>query len=117
MAIVEENGYPIALHADSASPGEAILVEAAVKSKIIPVLPCRMIGDKAYDSDGLDQKLAEEYGIELIAPNRKNRGKTQDGRPLRRHGGVGKLKDFFHGCKVGVILIQDMMFMWKIIFL
>jgi hypothetical protein len=35
-----------------------------------------LIGDKAYDSDKLDQKLKDEYGIEMIAPNRRNRGKT-----------------------------------------
>lgn len=48
-------------------------------------LPERLIGDKAYDSDKLDEKLAEDYGIEMIAPNRRNRGKTQDGRKLRRY--------------------------------
>jgi hypothetical protein len=48
-------------------------------------LPARLIGDKAYDSDRLAEKLEEEYGIELIAPNRGRRGKTQDGRPLRRY--------------------------------
>lgn len=47
----------------------------------------RLIGDKAYDSDPLDQTLAE-LGIEMIAPNRINRrpeNQTQDGRPLRRY--------------------------------
>jgi transposase len=48
-------------------------------------LPERLIGDKAYDSDGLDQRLEQEYGIELIAPNRENRSKTQDGRKLRHY--------------------------------
>jgi len=33
-------------------------------------VPERLIGDKAYDSDALDQTLAEEYGIEMISPNR-----------------------------------------------
>jgi transposase len=48
--------------------------------------PGKLIGDKAYDSDKLDQKLMEERGTELIAPNRSNRQvKTQDGRPLRRY--------------------------------
>ncbi len=48
--------------------------------------PDRLIGDRAYDSDGLDKRLREERGIELIAPHRSNRkrAKTQDGRPLRR---------------------------------
>ena len=45
-----------------------------------------MIGDKAYDSDELDECLRKR-GIELIAPHRNNRRqpKTQDGRPLRRY--------------------------------
>ena len=45
-----------------------------------------MIGDKAYDSDELDEWLRAR-GIELIAPHRKNRRqpKTQDGRCLRRY--------------------------------
>ena len=46
--------------------------------------PERLIGDKAYDSDGLDQALANQ-GIKMIAPNRRGRKKTQDGRPLRRY--------------------------------
>ena len=44
-----------------------------------------MIGDKAYDSDKLDQKLRDEYGIEMIAPNLRNRTQTQDKRRLRRY--------------------------------
>ena len=48
--------------------------------------PERRIGDKAYDSDPLDQRLAER-GIEMMAPHRGNRRKarTQDGRTLRRY--------------------------------
>jgi transposase len=48
--------------------------------------PEHLIGDKAYDSDPLDERLAAQ-GIELIAPHRANRKrpKTQDGRPLRRY--------------------------------
>ena len=46
----------------------------------------RLIGDKAYDSAALDEQMADEYGIEMIAPNRRNRKrKTQDGRQLRRY--------------------------------
>ena len=46
-----------------------------------------MIGDRAYDSDPLDERLAEPYGIELIAPHKggRRRPKTQDGRTLRRY--------------------------------
>lgn len=49
------------------------------------VLPTRLIGDRAYDSDKLDTELAE-LGVEMIAPHHPNRKrKTQDGRPLRRY--------------------------------
>ncbi len=48
--------------------------------------PDRLIGDRAYDSNGLDERLRLERGIELIAPHLSNRRhKTQDGRPLRRY--------------------------------
>lgn len=45
-----------------------------------------MIGDKAYDSDCLDEAL-QEQNIEMIAPHKRNRKKpaTQDGRKLRRY--------------------------------
>ena len=54
-----------------------------------------MIGDKAYDSDKLDAKLEEDWGIEMIAPNRKKRNKTLDGRPLRRYRRRWKIERFF----------------------
>ena len=43
-----------------------------------------MIGDRAYDSDPLDERLQQQHGIELIAPHKVNRRKpnTQDGRKL-----------------------------------
>jgi transposase len=48
-------------------------------------LPEKLIGDMAYDSDGLDAQLAER-GVEMIAPHNPTRKrKTQDGRPLRRY--------------------------------
>lgn len=62
------------------------LVEQTLQSRFIQEVPERIIGDKAYDSDGLDEQLRHDYGIEMIAPNKSNRiVKTQDGRPLRRY--------------------------------
>src|SRR5262245_22958672 len=48
--------------------------------------PENLIGDRAYDSDPLDEDLRQD-GIEMIAPHRSNRSKpaTQDGRRLRRY--------------------------------
>ena len=75
------------------------LVEKTLDSRFITEQPQRMIGDKAYDSDGLDQRLKAERGIEMIAPHRTNlkrvREVTQDGRPLRRYCRRWKVERFF----------------------
>jgi transposase len=85
IAIAADNSLPLAVAVDSASPAECQLVEQVLAGSFLDQLPARLIGDKAYDSDPLDQKLAADYDIELIAPNRRNRTKTQDGRKLRRY--------------------------------
>ena len=61
-------------------------MEATLDRSFAPQLPQNLLGDLAYDSDPLDQKLKEKYGINLIAPHKCNRRKpaTQDGRALRR---------------------------------
>jgi len=59
-------------------------------------LPPRIIGDKAYDSDQLDEQLLRERNVELIAPNKSNRiVKTQDGRKLRRYKRRWKVERLF----------------------
>ncbi len=85
MIMVDASGTPLAAHTTSASPAEVKLVQDTLDASFGFDFPERLIGDKAYDSDGLDADL-REIGIEMIAPNRKNRKrKTQDGRPLRRY--------------------------------
>jgi transposase len=79
----------------SASPAECKLVEEVLAGSFLDELPARLIGDKAYDSDPLDQTLAREYGIELIAPNRQRRRKSQDGRQLRRYKKRWKVERLF----------------------
>ena len=72
------------------------LVEATLDERFVPEVPERLIGDKAYDSDRLDQTLMENYGTELIAPNKINRRiPTQDGRPLRRYRKRWKIERLF----------------------
>jgi len=57
--------------------------------------PAHLIGDAAYDSDGLDAELAPA-GIKMIAPHRSNRKRhTQDGRPLRRFRRRWKVERLF----------------------
>jgi transposase len=71
---------------ESASPHESQLVEGVLSHSFLDILPERLIGDKAYDSDRLDHDLAERYGIEMIAPHRgQRRTPSQDGRHLRRY--------------------------------
>jgi transposase len=72
------------------------LVESTLQSSFVAEKPRRLIGDRAYDSDPLDERLAEE-GIEMIAPHRRNRRKpkTQDGRKLRRYRRRWKVERLF----------------------
>jgi transposase len=84
MAVADRTGLPLAVHVGSASPAEVTLVEATLAQRFVRALPARLIGDRAYDSDPLDARLAAR-GIELIAPHRSNRRHlTQDRRALRR---------------------------------
>ena len=71
------------------------LVEQTLEERIVPDVPERLIGDKAYDSDGLDKQLRENFGTEMIAPNRAKRRRTQDGRPLRRYVRRWKVERMF----------------------
>ena len=85
VAIAADNSLPLAVTVDSASPAECQLVECVLAGSFLEQTPARLIGDKAYDSDPLDRQLAQDYGIEMIAPNRRRRSRSQDGRPLRRY--------------------------------
>ena len=97
MAIADASGLPVAAHIESASPHEVKLVEATIDSGFTEYAPDKIIGDKAYDSDKLDQQLSKERGIELISPHRKGRKKprSQDGRKLRRYARRWKVERLF----------------------
>ncbi len=94
MAVADRSGLPLAAHTASASPHEVTLVDATLGSRFVAELPERLIGDKAYDSDGLDAEMAER-GIEMIAPNRTRTRRTQDGRKLRRYKRRWKVERLF----------------------
>jgi len=85
MAIADGHGLPLAVRVTSASPNECTLVEDTLRQRYVAARPERLIGDRAYDSDRLDERLRREQGVELIAPHRRKRKRTQDGRPLRRY--------------------------------
>jgi transposase len=96
MAFSDGSSVPLSIHTESASPHEVTLVRATLASGFLKEKPRRLIGDKAYDSDPLDETLLEE-GVEMIAPHRKNRKKkkTQDGRKLRRYKRRWKIERLF----------------------
>jgi transposase len=97
MGLADAEGLPLAVDASSASPHEVTLVDATLDACFLEELPQRLIGDKAYDSDGLDQRLQQERGLEMIAPHQGNRRKSpsQDGRPLRRYKRRWKIERLF----------------------
>ena len=70
-------------------------MEYVLAGSFLNELPARLIGDKAYDSDPLDRTLQDEYGIEMIAPNRRNRSRSQDARKLRRYRRCWKVERLF----------------------
>jgi hypothetical protein len=90
MAISDSTGIPISIYVTSAaSPHKVTFAEATISKCFITAneKPERLIGDKAYGSEPLDERLAIEYGVELLSPHRFNRqrSRTQDGRSLRRY--------------------------------
>ena len=96
MAVADGAGFPVAISVGSASPHEVKLVEETLEQRFIEEMPERLIGDRAYDSDPLDERLKQQ-GIEMIAPHRSNRKKpaTQDGRVLRRYKRRWKVERLF----------------------
>src|SRR5262245_23567229 len=87
MILVDAKGLPVAVDTAPANRYEGHLVQQLFEF-MLPLEPVtRVIGDKAYDNDALDKKLAKD-GVELISPHRSSRRpehKTQDGRALRRY--------------------------------
>jgi transposase len=71
------------------------LVQLCFDFYMIEAKPENLIGDRAYDSDALDQNLRQD-GVEMIAPHRSNRKmRTQDGRRLRRYQRRWLVERFF----------------------
>jgi len=97
MGLTDAFGLPIAIDTTSASPHEVTLVDDTLDACFLENVPEKVVGDKAYDSDKLDKKLAQERGVEMIAPHKNNRVKpaTQDGRALRRYRKRWKVERLF----------------------
>jgi hypothetical protein len=64
MAICDRHGLPVAVHVASTSPYEPHLVPATLDARFFADRPTRLIRDRGYDSDALDETLMNTYGIE-----------------------------------------------------
>jgi transposase len=96
MAIVDRHGMPLAVSTHAANHHEVTLVQLSFDFYMIEAKPENLIGDRAYDSEMLDEELRQD-GIEMIAPHKRNRVKprTQDGRRLRRYERRWLVERFF----------------------
>jgi len=95
LANVDRHGLPVSVSTHAANHHEVTLVQLSFDFYMLEAKPEHLIGDKAYDSDSLDEKLKQD-GVELIAPHRSNRQlKTQDGRPLRRYARRWMVERYF----------------------
>lgn len=75
-----------------------MLTERTLDAAFVRELPPRLIADKAWDGGALSRRLAEERGIELIAPKRvggTESNRKQDGRSLRRYKRRWKIERLF----------------------
>lgn len=95
MAVADRNGLPVSVCAESATPHEVKLAMPTLLQMVVPDAPQNLIGNNAYDSDHLDAELTF-YGIEVIAPHRRNRkNSTQDRRRLKRYRRRWKIERLF----------------------
>jgi hypothetical protein len=87
--VVDGQGVPLACHLDSATPAEVTLLEPALDAidvrpadQAAPAPQPRLVCDKGYDGDGLQERLLLERDIDLVCPHRLNRKRQplQDGR-------------------------------------
>jgi hypothetical protein len=72
VAIVDRHGLPLSVSTHAANHHEVRLVQLCFDFYMIEAKPENLIGDRAYDSDPLDDELRRD-GIEMIAPRRLSR--------------------------------------------
>ncbi len=98
MVIADASGLPVAVRTDSARPHEVKLVQATINEIVTVGRPGRSIGDRAHDSDPLDEALAykELNSSRRIARIAKNQRRKTDA-PYAGTKGDGKLNAFLRG--------------------
>lgn len=95
MLLLSKNQIPVSLELHGASRHETTFIPSLIRNRMVRSKLARIIGDKAYDSNPLDE-LLKKNGIDMIAPNRDCRKiKNQDRRKLRRMRRRYKIERFF----------------------
>ena len=97
-AIAAVTSLPLAVTVDSAWPHETRLVEETLAGSFLDVLPARLIGDRAYDSDPLDRRLERDYSIELIRPLGRTAARPRTGASCDATSDVGVSSGYLPGC-------------------
>jgi len=72
LAIVDRHGLPLSVSTHAANHHEVTLVQLSFNFYMLEAKPEHLIGDRAYDSDGLDDTLKKD-GVNMIAPHRSTR--------------------------------------------
>jgi transposase len=88
MALADAEGMPLAISIADGSRHDVVLVDQTLDAALTRFLPPILIGDRAFDSRGLAERLSEERGVILIAPKRggiRQSRRKQDHRRLRRY--------------------------------
>jgi len=89
MAIADRLPFSVSTYA--ANHHEVTVVQLSFDFSMIEAQPENLIGDKAYDSDQLDEQLRRER-VEMIAPHKSTRKrKTQDAMASPPAGALGIL--------------------------
>ena len=96
MAIVDRHGLPLSVSTHAANHHEVCLVQLCFDFYMIEAKRENLIGDRAYDSDPLDEGLRND-GIEMIAPHRSNRSKPPGTHSYKKSSsGIGDSADDQH---------------------
>lgn len=98
MATVDRAGLPLSVSTHAANHHEVKLVQLSFDFYMIEAMPDVLIGDRAYDSDDLDDDMRDK-GIKMVSPHRKNRvkPKTQDGASYAATSADGSSSDSLRG--------------------
>lgn len=95
MAMADRDGLPISIRIAEGSRHDVALTDQTLDEAIVDELPPVLVGDKAWDSQKHQKRLANERDIELVAPVRATSKRKQDRRRFRRYKRRWKVERLF----------------------